>query len=275
MLIRTVTLEQGKYPYDGCVVKHLTNVRKSGATRDTVFIMGENVFKHTQYARYLMETHLGRFLTKDEEVDHINGDHNNNSINNLQILTPMENKLKIYLCCENCRSSGMVVRELVCPVCNKHFIRRETTINVCINCRKINNGIRDEGICCSKSCGHIRYLINNNKFLSIDDITYEKYKVYGGVIDTIKRCGPKGFYKVVQSIKRQYDQYYYLPIFEGIVDLAVSDEEWGKVVYNAYWCNSVNAFKYNFDQKGDTIFRMMNFIGWFEYTHENNYESFR
>ena len=168
-----------------------------------------------------------------------------------------------------------MVRELICPVCKKHFIRKEKTIKVCINDRMINNGIKDEGICCSRSCGHIRYLTNTNEHLLIDDITYEKYKIYGGVIDTIKQCGPEGFHRVVQSIKRQYKQYYSLPIFDGIVDLAISDEEWGKVIYNAYWCNSLDAFKDNFNEKSDTIFRMMNFIGWFEYTHENNYKSFR
>lgn len=276
LIIKENNIEYAKYPYEGCIIKHLQNTRHSGSTRDTVFIIGENVFKHTQYSRYLMETYLKRFLTKNEEVDHINSNPNDNSISNLQILSPIENKLKMYLCSENIRSSGMNVRELICPVCKKHFIRKEKTINVCIKYRKMNNGIKDEGICCSKSCGHIRYINNKDtNFLSIDDITYEKYKIYGGVIETIKQCGPQGFYKVVQSIKHQYDQYYSIPIFDGIVDLAISNEEWGKVIYNAYWFNSLNAFKCNYDEKSDTIFRMMNFIGWFEYIHKNDYMNFR
>lgn len=43
------------------------------------------------YARYLMEQHLGRELTDEEEVDHIDNNGLNDKIENLQILTPIEN----------------------------------------------------------------------------------------------------------------------------------------------------------------------------------------
>lgn len=46
MLIASTTIEQGKYPYDGCIIKHITNIRNSGSSRDTVLIIGENIFKH-------------------------------------------------------------------------------------------------------------------------------------------------------------------------------------------------------------------------------------
>jgi len=46
------------------------------------------------YARYTMSVHLGRLLTKQEHVDHKNEDKSNDSIENLQILTPAENKEK-------------------------------------------------------------------------------------------------------------------------------------------------------------------------------------
>ena len=43
------------------------------------------------YARYLMAVKLNRYLTSDEEVDHIDEDKTNDSVNNLQILSRKEN----------------------------------------------------------------------------------------------------------------------------------------------------------------------------------------
>lgn len=47
-----------------------------------------NARKHTKYIlehRLVMESHLGRYLTKDEVVHHIDGDKQNNDISNLQL----------------------------------------------------------------------------------------------------------------------------------------------------------------------------------------------
>lgn len=41
----------------------------------------------TSYARYLISVVNGRYLTEDEEVDHIDNDCTNDEISNLQILT--------------------------------------------------------------------------------------------------------------------------------------------------------------------------------------------
>ena len=46
------------------------------------------------YARYLMAVHLGRFLDANEQVDHIDEDKTNDSIENLQILSCAENLRK-------------------------------------------------------------------------------------------------------------------------------------------------------------------------------------
>lgn len=46
------------------------------------------------YARYLVAVKMGRYLTKDEEVDHIDEDKTNDSVVNLQILSKRANLQK-------------------------------------------------------------------------------------------------------------------------------------------------------------------------------------
>jgi hypothetical protein len=73
------------------------------------------------YARYLMEVKLGKMLPKDIEVDHINGDRSDDRIDNLQLVSPEENKFKATYTGENrvstadeieyrCRNCGKIVR---------------------------------------------------------------------------------------------------------------------------------------------------------------------
>lgn len=50
--------------------------------------------KTVSYARYLMSVHLKRFLTSQEEVDHVDNDKTNDNITNLQILTKEQNREK-------------------------------------------------------------------------------------------------------------------------------------------------------------------------------------
>lgn len=61
------------------------------------------VFKYTNgsqtsisYARWLMQEHLERELTSDEHVDHINEDPTDDRIENLQVLTRVENTQKHF-----------------------------------------------------------------------------------------------------------------------------------------------------------------------------------
>ena len=50
--------------------------------------------KHTQVARVLLESSLGRVLDRKETVDHIDGDTLNNSLDNLQMLSLSDNAKK-------------------------------------------------------------------------------------------------------------------------------------------------------------------------------------
>lgn len=66
------------------------------------------------YARYLLGVREGRELSKNEQADHINGDKTNDSLDNLQILSPLENHHKTF-------KRGETMYDHVCPVCSKPF----------------------------------------------------------------------------------------------------------------------------------------------------------
>lgn len=57
-----------------------------------IVLVANDGSKHcTSFARYLMATKRGRYLEKDEEVDHINNNKIDDRISNLQVLTKSEN----------------------------------------------------------------------------------------------------------------------------------------------------------------------------------------
>lgn len=69
------------------------------------------------YSKWVMENHLGRKLTKNETVDHIDNDPLNNDISNLQILSREDNARKAIVPAEYV--------ELTCKCCGKSFSRRK------------------------------------------------------------------------------------------------------------------------------------------------------
>ena len=67
-------------------------------------IYKEDTTKRTtiSYARYVLSVHLGRLLdSKTEHVDHIDNNCANDELENLQILSPEDNKLKFELLYRN------------------------------------------------------------------------------------------------------------------------------------------------------------------------------
>lgn len=85
------------------------------------------------YARYLMSCSLGRFLTKEEHVDHVNEDKTEDNLNNLQILTPAENIRKSL--------PEETINTFTCPICGKEFQRT------------LQRSSGKTNITCSRSCG--------------------------------------------------------------------------------------------------------------------------
>lgn len=83
--------------------KHVVIYDTTTATRRTM-----------SYARWLMTCKLGRELTPEETVDHIDGDFTNDGLDNLQILTLIDNIRK---------SSTTEMITLTCQFCGASFSR--------------------------------------------------------------------------------------------------------------------------------------------------------
>jgi len=134
---------QLEYPYNRDWKLGYLRVSTDGRRR--VDLVNKNSDRTTtSYARYLVSVVNGRYLTPEEEVDHIDNDCTNDDIVNLQVLTIEQHKEKTRLHCE-----GRTMANCTCAYCGKVFER------------ELRN-VRSDRTLCSRSC-NARY---NMKFLS-------------------------------------------------------------------------------------------------------------
>lgn len=135
--------ESAKYPYENFYIYKVFHNREK-RTYANLVSKYDKTRKTISYARYLMSTNVGRILSDDEEVDHINNDKSDDRIENLQILSKYDNIKK------NNELVGRMYVELICPICKKHF-----------ELPKNRSFIQKGGSynCCSKEC--------NNKMKSL------------------------------------------------------------------------------------------------------------
>lgn len=132
--------QQAQYPYNDYYIYVVLHKGEGRRYANLVSIQyGKSVRKTISYARYLMSVKLGRFLTDDEHVDHIDNNKLNDDINNLQILSLADNNRK-----EASRHGVSMVR-LKCPNCNKIFVKQKRQTHLkkpnAMNCT-----------CCNRSC---------------------------------------------------------------------------------------------------------------------------
>ena len=109
-----------EFPYDAY---WLYIVYHSGENRRMAnLILQSDITKRKtiSYARYLMSIHLKRFLTAEEEVDHIDNDKMHDHIANLQILSKEQNREKAMKLLKESLPPTFI--ELVCPVCDSKFM---------------------------------------------------------------------------------------------------------------------------------------------------------
>ena len=86
--------------------------RKTDYRQFMVIIHDDGSRTTKSYARFLIEKHLGRELSKEETVDHINGDRTDDRLENLQVLSVRENMTK---------SAFRHNLTCVCPMCGDTF----------------------------------------------------------------------------------------------------------------------------------------------------------
>lgn len=76
-----------------------------------VYVDGVRHFEH----RYVMEQHLGRKLSRDECVHHINGDRRDNRLENLELISRAEHNREHALnMLEQCRANLGPARPVIC-----------------------------------------------------------------------------------------------------------------------------------------------------------------
>lgn len=129
------------------------------------------------YPRYIMAKELGRELTKDEEVHHIDGNPLNNDVSNLLVLTKEEhNKMHGE---ENRKYYDKI---MICPWCGEEFLwtaKQQERFNSNNHRERYKNSLGMPF--CSKSCagkygkkmqGTISGHYNTRRKLSEEDVKY-------------------------------------------------------------------------------------------------------
>lgn len=108
--------------------------RRDGRRSVAVFRDGKRI-RSTSLARYLMEDSLGRPLSSDELVHHVNGDRTDDRLENLLVLSPSEHRMTF---------GGNPPTVCTCPECGKEFSRRTSDVNWSIK--------HGKGIFCTRTC---------------------------------------------------------------------------------------------------------------------------
>ena len=121
------------------------------------------------YARYLMSVKLGRFLNKDEYVDHINGDKLDDRVENYQIVSCKDNNIKSKI---QTKSSEMYVK-LSCGVCGNIFEKPRNKTHLIIP---------KKSTYCSRHCGGKSLTVGvSSTILEV----YRKDKEFEGVVEIL------------------------------------------------------------------------------------------
>lgn len=101
------------------------------------------------YSKFVMSVALGRALTSDEEVDHVDGDKANDALSNLEVVTRRENRRRYS------RANPGIVLKLKCAYCGCSFNRRRNQTSyakpgqIADYCSRRCVGLMNLGIACT------------------------------------------------------------------------------------------------------------------------------
>lgn len=100
--------------------------RKDG--REHVILISKEKRKTISCPKYLVEQRIGRYLDKDETVDHIDGDFTNNESSNLRIVNRKR----------HCRDDAqkLIAQIFICAICDKDFLLEGARLSDAIQNRK-------------------------------------------------------------------------------------------------------------------------------------------
>jgi hypothetical protein len=127
---------KAEYPFLGFTLYKVFHKKEK---RFYVCLVGKNKRMTMSFARYLMSCKLQRKLKKIEEVDHINENKEDDSINNLQILSKPAHRKK--------SAKGETMVTLMCPECGREFMRPRRNTHIIKGGRPTT---------CSRKCGYKR-----------------------------------------------------------------------------------------------------------------------
>lgn len=124
-----------KYPYSQDWMWGYTRIARDGRLTVDLYKDGR-VRSCTSYARYLAACSIGRYLTVEEEADHMDGNPLNDAENNIQVLLIEDHKIKTK---RDSKRSPYVT--LNCKYCGESFEKLESLTKV-----------KNFGGFCSRSC---------------------------------------------------------------------------------------------------------------------------
>ena len=154
-------LDKVEYPFSNFYTHAYIIINSEKRRMVCLYDARSGIRRTTAYARYLLSVKLGRFLLPTEQVDHIDNDKTNDSLDNLQILSPKENKEKEYARARlaNPRQHGTYVmyrhgkcRCELCKAANRETQRsyRERNLDMIRNRRREKYNLEKEKRCDSR-----------------------------------------------------------------------------------------------------------------------------
>lgn len=131
--------------------KHMCLVHKLNSKKLTV-----------SYPKYLVECYLDKYLTKNETIDHIDGDKTNDTLSNFRVIDRSQ----------HCREDSTINLDIeaICVFCNKEFCIKGS--------KRCQRNRKKSGPFCSRTCsGKYGAIRQYNKNILLDNITYDIEKV--------------------------------------------------------------------------------------------------